>query len=301
MSRSRAGSGSAPEAGWVPGAEGVRLRSWTWPIENPRGRIQVVHGFSEHLRRYDEVAEALNAAGWSVFGHDHRGHGESEGRRGVLRDFAHYTGDLGAVRAAADELVPGPGVPMLLSHSMGALVSIRYLQLSGEPVPGIVISAPWLGSRMRIPLWKRIAARVLLPLAPELTLHNRLDTTALTRDPVRGESYRTDPKIHRRASAGFLDQVRRAQQKALATGLSPDTRVLMLVPLADPVTDPKVTLGWVSDQLSEERVQLETYPEGRHEPIHDIDRNAVLRTIVEWFENTGAGEASSHPKDDIDE
>lgn len=282
-----------PRPGWIEGAAGVRLRSWSWPVQNPRGRVQVVHGFSEHLRRYDEVAAALNRAGWSVFGHDHRGHGESEGARGVLKDFAHLTGDLGRVRAEADDLAPGPGTPLMISHSLGGLVAIRYLQESGAAVPRVVISAPWLGSRFRLSLLQKVAARVLLPIAPNLTLHSPMDTTKLTRDPVRAERYRNDPRIHRRGSAGLLARVRTAQTAALAEGLPAGTKALVVVPLADEVTDPDITLSWVRRRLDEEDVQVDTYPEGVHEPFQDLSRNEVVESVVEWLELQESGRPGS--------
>ena len=50
----------------------------------PRGQVLIVHGLGEHAARYDPVAAALNAEGWSVLGFDQRGHGRSSGRRGTL-------------------------------------------------------------------------------------------------------------------------------------------------------------------------------------------------------------------------
>lgn len=96
------GDGPEPRAGELEGAAGSRIRTWSWPVDSPRGRVQLVHGLSEHLLRYIELAGVLNRAGWSVFGHDHRGHGESDGTRGVLRDFSHLVTDLGRVRARAE-------------------------------------------------------------------------------------------------------------------------------------------------------------------------------------------------------
>ena len=54
----------------------------SWEINGARGGVVLVHGYGEHLGRYEHVATALNAAGWSAYGLDHLGHGRSEGRFG---------------------------------------------------------------------------------------------------------------------------------------------------------------------------------------------------------------------------
>ena len=68
-------------------SDGLQLYTRDWPASGPlRGQLLIVHGLGEHVERYAHVAAALNAAGWSVHGWDHRGHGRSEGPRGDIPD-----------------------------------------------------------------------------------------------------------------------------------------------------------------------------------------------------------------------
>ena len=39
--------------------------------------MQLVHGLGEHVLRYEHVAQKLVAAGYAVYGDDHRGHGRT--------------------------------------------------------------------------------------------------------------------------------------------------------------------------------------------------------------------------------
>jgi alpha-beta hydrolase superfamily lysophospholipase len=284
--------GPAAEGDWIEGAGGTPIRTWTWAIDDPRGRVQITHGLSEHLGRYAELAGALNEAGWSVFGHDHRGHGESEGRRGVLEDFDDLLTDLERVRDRAADLAPGPGDPVLLGHSMGGLVALRYLQTAAAPPDRAVVSAPWLATRVALPLWQRLAAWGLRSIAPTLVLQRGVDASGLTRDPDRAARYIADPAVHRSGSPGMLAEVEDAQRAALAGGIPAGTRVLLLLPLADEVVDPEVTARWAAG-VEETRMRVRTYPEGRHEPFHDIERATVMRELVEWLNEEAVDSVSA--------
>ena len=47
------------------------------PAPAARGAVLVIHGFGEHVGRYDHVFAALNARGYSCLGVDQRGFGRS--------------------------------------------------------------------------------------------------------------------------------------------------------------------------------------------------------------------------------
>ena len=64
---------------------GETLEKHLWlPEGEPRGIVQLVHGMSEHIARYDATAKALNAAGYAVVGHTHLGHGEHAKQPGII-------------------------------------------------------------------------------------------------------------------------------------------------------------------------------------------------------------------------
>ena len=51
-----------------------------------RGIVQVVHGKSEHIDRYERFMTALAENGYAAFGHNHIGHKKLAGQRaGVFR------------------------------------------------------------------------------------------------------------------------------------------------------------------------------------------------------------------------
>ncbi|HSM03680.1 MAG TPA: alpha/beta fold hydrolase [Longimicrobiales bacterium] len=270
---------STAEVGHTLGAGGTRLRTLAWTVERPRARVQVVHGLSEHVGRYDLLAAALNRAGYSVFGHDHRGHGGSEGRRGVFGRFPDLVADVGHVRSLADRLAPGPGAPFLVAHSLGGLVGIRYLQTVRPELPGAVISAPWLGTAARMTLVERFVAPLLRRLAPDLPLKRAMRPELLTRDPERVRAYREDPLVGSSLAVSFFDQVGEAQQAALGAGLPEGVSAVVLIPGDDALADGDLARRWARGA----GLEVWELPDTRHEPFNDLSRNETFERLVEWL------------------
>lgn len=97
----------------------------------------------EHAGRYGAFAEAMNAKGIAVIGHDHLGHGKTA-RPGCLgtfsdRDGAFYV--LEDIRRISDFTERQyPSVPhFILGHSMGSFFVRRFLTICGEQVDGAII------------------------------------------------------------------------------------------------------------------------------------------------------------------
>ncbi|MEJ2541932.1 MAG: lysophospholipase [Gemmatimonadota bacterium] len=261
------------------GVGGTRLRTLAWQAPCPRGRVQVVHGLSEHVGRYDLLADALVQAGFSVFGHDHRGHGASEGRRGVIGRFPDLVEDTAHVGELADELAPGPGAPFLIAHSLGGLVGIRYVQERRPGLSGVVISAPWLATAVEFTPLERVAVPLLRRLAPELPLSRSPKPELLTRDPERARAFEEDPLVSRFLAVSFLDQVSEAQDRALAGGWPDGFPTVVLIPGDDGLADAEVTRRWAGS----EGLEAWELPNTRHEPFNDLGRNATFERLVEWL------------------
>ena len=61
----------------------TNIHACIWmPDEQPKGIIQIAHGVTEYILRYEEFAEFFTSKGYIVVGNDHIGHGLSvaEGR-----------------------------------------------------------------------------------------------------------------------------------------------------------------------------------------------------------------------------
>src|SRR3712207_8976792 len=96
-----------------------RVQARRWPAADPARLVVLVHGYGEHIGRYEHVARALAARGATVVGPDHVGHGRSGGEQALVEDFEAVIADLRPrVQDARGEL---PVV--MVGHSMGGLRS----------------------------------------------------------------------------------------------------------------------------------------------------------------------------------
>jgi len=64
-------------------AHGVKIFTRWWTVGDPRALVAIAHGASEHSRRYDRFARALNGAGIAAVALDQRGHGRTGSETGA--------------------------------------------------------------------------------------------------------------------------------------------------------------------------------------------------------------------------
>jgi alpha-beta hydrolase superfamily lysophospholipase len=181
--------------------DGLSLQLREWPVPDARGTVVIVHGLGEHIGRHARVAARLNAEGWSVLGHDQRGHGASEGPRGALGQADAFLVDLAQVIDIARSRHSGPLV--LLGHSLGGLIVSRFVL--GTPGAGwrreidaLVLSSPALDPGMNA--FQKGLLALLGPIAPNLAVNNGLKPAWISRDPAVVRAYQADPLVHDRVT-----------------------------------------------------------------------------------------------------
>lgn len=116
-----------------------------YEAQNPNGIvIQIAHGMVEHRGRYVWLCNKLSNAGYKVYINDHRGHGDSIGGEIVFGEmgkdgFEMAVKDMLALNEIIKEENPNTKM-ILLGHSMGSLLSRRFLQLYEERLDALILS-----------------------------------------------------------------------------------------------------------------------------------------------------------------
>lgn len=244
------------------------LRARSWPVSDPRYVVLLVHGYGEHIDRYEHVAAALNADGAAVYGVDHLGHGRSEGERVVFDDVEKVVDDVRLLADRAREEVPGVPV-VLVGHSMGGLIGARYLQRYSDEVACGVLSGPLLSS-----------AGFLDPLlaAPQIP-DTPLDPATLSRDPSVGEVYAADPLIWHGPFKRPMLEALKASTEAVAAGGRFGVPALWVHGEDDQIVPIEATRT-VWESVRGAGAQEKSYPGARHEIFNETNQGEVLADVV---------------------
>lgn len=141
--------------------------SWTapdgWPIHMLRlppkgvrkGALLFAGGRADFIEKYLESLIHWRESGWEVTAFDWRGQGGSGRAPGLstnlghVDDFAGWIADLAGLAAHWRAAIAGPHV--LVGHSMGGHLMLRYVA-EGAPRPAaLVLSSPMIGFRAPLP------------------------------------------------------------------------------------------------------------------------------------------------------
>jgi alpha-beta hydrolase superfamily lysophospholipase len=265
--------------------DGTQLYERLWPPTNIDGKalasVVIVHGYGEHIGRYDEIGHKLAAAGFSPRGLDLRGHGQSGGVRGFCRSFDEYLDDVDAVV----ERTRVEGLPLfVLAHSFGALVAPHYALRPGTNLSGLVLSSPYWKLAMAQPALKLLAGKLASAIAPKLALPMGLKGNDVTRDPDIAAAYDVDPLNNRNATARWFTESTAAQESLVARAPELTLPVLLLVGEADRVASaPHARV--VFERIGAKDKTLRMLPGQFHEVLNEppADRDRTAGEIVEWL------------------
>lgn len=265
--------------------DGLRLHLQRWPAPGAaHGTVQIVHGLGEHIGRYEALAAVLNAAGWHVAGHDHRGHGRSEGARGSIKGRQSLLADLAAV---SDHVRQG-GRLVMLGHSLGGLIAARFVAEGlrnpaarwFRDVDGLVLSSPALdpGLVAAQKLLLALAAR----LAPDLRLSNGLEPAWISRDPEVVRRYEQDPLVHDRVTARLVRFIVESGQTVRSCATRWRVPTLLLWAGADRCVAPAGSAAFAA-AAPPGVVTAQAFPKLYHEMFNEPEREQVLGHLSRWL------------------
>lgn len=279
----------------LPAADGQPIHCLHWPASGAgntgiRGAVQIVHGMAEHSARYAHVAQALNAAGYTVYASEHRGHGQAALDDGSLGDFGPrgFQGLVDDMAAVTRHLRSNhPGLPVLmLAHSMGSMAAQIYLLEHGSLLDGCALSGT-------------TALEMLDPRVSGWSVESANATVAnpatgvdwLSRDPAVPAAYVADPLCGFALTLpSLLSIFDTGNSTALPEQLARMPKGLPLYLFTgdhDPVNG---MLDWFDPLVRRLRaagmadVSTHVYGGARHEVLNETNRAEVIANLVAWLD-----------------
>lgn len=298
------------------GANGVTLPGIIWyPMCSPTMVVQITHGMTEHIGRYEQLADHLTSYGIAVAGFDLRGHGHNPGDN----QCASF-GEGGWNYALHDmhlfylELKSRfPNIPhFMLGFSLGSFLLRDYLNRYYDKVDGAIIMGTGHQSgavlNMLMPVVKReIKAtgfnsstqkvnKLSFETYNQKFAPNMTSVDWLCSDTTQRIKYRGDPLCRKTISAGLfwqlLDSMKRTGKLSSYRKWDKQMPVLLLSGQDDPVGDFGKGVQRVRQSMSRagmKHIQMYLIPGARHDLLHEEKSGGsdeALDILTNWlFEN----------------
>jgi alpha-beta hydrolase superfamily lysophospholipase len=270
-------------------SDGVTVHFYQWKSGSPIGVVQIAHGLGEYATRYEELAQRLVAAGFSVYADDHRGHGQTG-----LEQWGGDPSQLGklgpgGIRStirSVRELLPiirseNAGLPLaLLGHSWGSLIAQSIINEHSDDYEAVILTGTAYRT-LRHMNGGDLAKR-----------HAHLGTTGyewLSRDQAVGQRFLDDPltfKANGMKLFGIADSLRLLGKPARK--LVRDIPVLIQIGSEDTLGGVRSAELLAKAYLTRSKltdVKLIVYTDARHEIFNELNREEVYADTIAWLKS----------------
>ncbi|MCB0628837.1 MAG: alpha/beta hydrolase [Saprospiraceae bacterium] len=262
--------------------DGVPIYGRVWLHPSPVAVLSIVHGMGEHINRYNEVAEFYHQAGFAVVGNDHRGHGQSGGKRGHAPNYESLLDEV-------DHLVEEtrsryPGLPhFLFGQSLGGNLVLNYCLRRRSDFAGIVASSPWVQLTFKPNPVSVAAGKLMQNIYPAFLQSTGLDPDHLSTISEVGEQYRNDPLVHDRISASMgMAMLKAADDLNTYSGNFP-CPLLVLHGTGDQIVSVPAARAFA--ERLEGDITYRSWDGLYHELHNEVNRQEVLETTLHWMQS----------------
>ncbi len=289
----------------------IRAKSCT-PDGSPKAVVQIAHGIAEHIDRYEDFMRFLAENGYVAAANDHLGHGKSAENPGELGFFAEEDG-WNRVLDDMDELrhiMRGqyPDLPYIFfGHSMGSFLTRTYIiNNPGKYDAAILSGTGHQGKPLVIAGYTmaKLAVKFSGPRSIGYMLNDvafgaynkgfenpRTKYDWLSRDPEIVDKYIADPNCGYVATVSlFRDMmggIKYITDQNNIDKMNKEAPIYFMSGAADPVGEngagvERAYQAFLKAGLKD--VMMRLYPEGRHEMLNEINKEAVFQDILNWLE-----------------
>ena len=257
------------------------ISGYNWPIENPKAVICLVHGFGEHARRYDHVANYYNAKGFALITCDLRGHGVSEGKKGHTPSYENFFDDVELLLKQANEKYTGVK-KVLYGHSMGGGIVLSFLLKRKSDIVAAVSTSPFIEAGFKPPFFLVMLGKMMKNIKPDFTQAAELSPEGLSHDEDYVKTYQDDELVHNKMSS------------ALGMGMMENGKWLLdqkdgfeMPTLLQHGSGDKITSAEASKQFAEnmkcKNLTFKMWDDLYHEMHNEVEKEKVFDYTIKWI------------------
>ena len=299
------------------GYNGIILPAYIWmPEAEVKAVLQITHGMTEHMGRYEAFARYLCSMGITVAGFDLRGHGKNPGDAEVASfgegGWAASIEDMRLFYELLEQrltVVPH----YMLGFSLGSFLLREYLtkypdegEVAGAIIMGTGHQPGWLLSIMMGIVngqIKKAGFDKTTDLVRQLSFGtynqkfkpNRTTADWLCADETELDKYLADPLVRKDISAGLfwelLGSMKRTGSAYEYDGWDTSIPILLISGQDDPVGDGGKGVQEISRRMKKsgmENVTIKLFPGARHDLLHEEKNgaDATRKYIAEWIKQS---------------
>lgn len=291
----------------------TQIHAVEWiPDEKPKAILQIAHGVTEYILRYEQFAEYLVEKGIMVVGNDHLGHGKS-----IAKDSEPmYFGPTGSWKWAVEDMYTCtkmikekyPEIPYyMLGFSLGSFLLRTYLIEYPKAIDAAIIMGTGETPPVQIALAKFIANKEAKkvgenhtsPMIKKLTFDtynkvfapNRTDYDWLCSDNEGLDEYIADPMRGGNLSAGLfremLSGMKFTSEIKNLKKMNLDTPILFISGDEDPVGEKGkgvIKAYHKFQNIGMKDVEIKLYPKLRHDILHEKCKKEIYEYVYNWIE-----------------
>ena len=291
----------------------TQIHAVEWiPDEKPKAILQIAHGVTEYILRYEQFAEYLVKKGIMVVGNDHLGHGKS-----IAKDSEPmYFGPTGSWKWAVEDMYTCtkmikekyPEIPYyMLGFSLGSFLLRTYLIEYPKAIDAAIIMGTGETPPVQIALAKFIANKEAKkvgenhtsPMIKKLTFDtynkffapNRTDYDWLCSDNEGLDEYIADQMRGGNLSAGLfremLSGMKFTSEIKNLKKMNLNTPILFISGDEDPVGEKGkgvIKAYHKFQNIGMKDVEIKLYPKLRHDILHEKCKKEIYEYVYNWIE-----------------
>ncbi len=293
------------------GEDMIRALIWRNDELPPIGILQIAHGLTDHIDRYDRFARYVCEKGYVVCGNDHLGHGKEAQKNGKLGNFGAHDTDI---RMVDDMNVlckimqkKYEGLPyFLLGHSMGSFLARIFHSQFGEKLSGLILcGSTQMGGKIPglkdfvLPLGELLGpdkysstgsdvmGKITMRYYKEEDDSSWLSLSRENRDEALADPLFDFP-ITTNSAMIVAKLLFKASENICYQMMPQDVPVMLLSGGKDPISLFGRGVTALCDKFEENGIETEMklYPGLRHELLNEDDYEPIYNDILKWMEKS---------------